>query len=104
MMLRNMAASCRWDWPSHNGPPCIKTWSQGTAVPALVAHLHAAPPPPQQILLHVLKTLVNFAATGLAPCYLFPYTYTLVLWFPLSVIKALCQCCSLVITVYGTGD
>lgn len=64
MMLRNMATT-------RSAKHCIKHWSQGAVVPALVAILQAARPSAQavlseQIVLHILKTLVNFAATGLA--------------------------------------
>ena len=63
MMLRNMATT-------RSAKHCIKQWSQGAVVPALVAVLQAARASeqtvlPEQIVLHILKTLVNFAATGL---------------------------------------
>lgn len=68
-MLRNMAACPVWD-----RQPCCgssepvqqrtRTWSQTTAVPILVARLQAEPQPPEQILLHILTTLANCAATG----------------------------------------
>lgn len=63
MMLRNMAASYLWQKSSMHS---IGAWSQSTAVPALVARLQAVPHPPEPILLHILRALVNFAATGVA--------------------------------------
>lgn len=62
MMLRNMAASYLWHRSSVQS---VGGWSQGTAVPALVARLQAAPQPPEARLLHILRALVNFAATGI---------------------------------------
>lgn len=64
MMLRNMAASYLWHRSSVQS---VGGWSQSTAVPALVARLQAAPQPPEPILLHILRALVNFAATGAPP-------------------------------------
>lgn len=63
MMLRNMAAAYSWQ---RSGVLTVGVWSQSTAVPALVAHLQAAPHPAEPILLHILRALINFAATGLA--------------------------------------
>lgn len=66
MMLRNMAACSIWQAPCEPQQQCTKRWSQATMVPAVVAQLQAAPGRPQQILLHILKTLANLAATGMA--------------------------------------
>lgn len=64
MMLRNMAACSVWHRSSEPVQHSTKTWSQATTVPVLVARLQAAPQPPEQVLMHILKTLANFAATG----------------------------------------
>ena len=68
MMLRNMAACSVWHRCTEPGQHSNKTWNQEMALPVLVARLQAAPQPPDQILLHILKTLANFAATGVHPC------------------------------------
>ena len=64
MMLRNMAASYVWQ---RSGVHHMGAWSQSIAVPALVAQLQATPQPAEPILLHILRALINFAATGAGP-------------------------------------
>lgn len=64
MMLRNMAASYVWH---RSNVQSVGGWSQSTAVPALVARLQTTPHPPEPTLLHILRALVNFAATGETP-------------------------------------
>lgn len=56
MFMRNLAAG-------RSAAECIKQWSGGGAVPALVARMQELPPP-QHILVHILYCLSNFASTG----------------------------------------
>lgn len=56
MFMRNLAAG-------RSAAECVKQWSGGSAVPALVARMQELPPP-QHILVHILYCLSNFASTG----------------------------------------
>ncbi|KAL0035094.1 hypothetical protein WJX79_000204 [Trebouxia sp. C0005] len=56
MFMRNLAAG-------RSAAECVKQWSRGSAVPALVARMQNLPPP-QHILVHILYCLSNFASTG----------------------------------------
>lgn len=60
LFMRNLAAG-------RSAAEGIKNWSQGRAVPALVARLQNAQPP-QHVLVHVLYCLSNFASTGQSVC------------------------------------
>ncbi|DBA97488.1 TPA: hypothetical protein ACH3X1_015194 [Trebouxia sp. C0004] len=56
MFMRNLAAG-------RSAAECVKQWSHGSAVPALVARMQKVQPP-QHILVHILYCLSNFASTG----------------------------------------
>ncbi len=56
MFMRNLAAG-------RSAAECVKQWSGGNAVPALVARMQELPPP-HHILVHILYCLSNFASTG----------------------------------------
>ena len=56
MFMRNLAAG-------RSAAECVKQWSGGSAVPALVARMQEVPPP-QHILVHILYCLSNFASSG----------------------------------------
>ncbi|DBA77394.1 TPA: hypothetical protein ACH3X2_000908 [Trebouxia sp. C0005] len=56
MFMRNLAAG-------RSAAECVKQWSRGSAVPALVARMQNLPLP-QHILVHILYCLSNFASTG----------------------------------------
>ena len=88
LFMRNLAAG-------RSAAEGIKTWSQGRAVPALVARLQNAQPP-QHVLVHVLYCLSNFASTGQRVCPSVPR--------PTFCILLLRTCCDYQSNMAATGQ